>query len=156
MDSGGSPASPRLVLHQCSSPLNRVIGPFASIRRANRLCTVPQTRHRMRGLTRFAGLQGFEPLSFQDSLERSLCVSLQLPTAALSDWNAPKSRSTRSCRSDRRDVCTHRGRTAQTRTPFRECAATTGVPIGSWHQPGTHGVLRQGDVPIWSSASRRI
>jgi hypothetical protein len=47
MDSGGLPGVPRLVLHQCSSPLNRVCRDFRLYSPGDPPVTVEQARHRM-------------------------------------------------------------------------------------------------------------
>ena len=75
-------------------------------------------------------------------------MSLQPPEPVFSDLERVRSRSTRCCGSARREVCSRRAWTAQQGLPPREQAGTL---MGPWHQPGTHGVPRQGDVPIWSS-----
>jgi hypothetical protein len=102
--------------------------------------TLPQARRRMSGSARPTGLQGNVSRNLRYSGNNSLCVSLQLPTAALSDWNAPESRSTRSCRPDRRDVVSRSVWTAQTRTP------------SSGASRGTHGSLAPTTDPSVSSA----
>ncbi len=140
MDSDGSPASSRLALHPCSSTLNRGVGTFASTRRAGRLCTVAQARHRMSGFTRVAGLERGQPLSLQYSWKSSLYVRLQPPTAMFSDWNASGHRSTRCCRPDRRDVVARPVWTAQQRTPSSGASRGT---HGPWHQPGAVRFPRQ-------------
>ena len=71
MDSGGP--SPPPVSHPCSYMLTGVIGTFASIRRASRLRTVGQARHRMSEVSSCWDAGGRMSLSSAPASEIAVC-----------------------------------------------------------------------------------
>ena len=81
--------------------------------------------------------------TFSARVEARRVRSLQPPTAAFSDAERARSRSTRCCRPDRRDVVSRPVWIAQTRTP------------SSGASRGTHGCLAPTRDPSGSSARRR-
>lgn len=72
----------------------------------------------MSGFTKVAWLQGFGPPHLQYPWTISRCVRVSPLNATFSGCSAPESRSTRSCRPDRRTVVSRRVEAAQTRTPY--------------------------------------
>ena len=147
IDSDRSPASPLLVSHPCSYRRGRSVGAFSSVRRAGRLRIANgHARNHISDIHQgLAGLQGDEPLSFRYRCASSPRDEPSTTCSSVLRLERVRPRSTRCCRPDRRDVVSGPHRQG---LPPREQAGTL---MGPWHQPGTHGVPRQGDVPIWSS-----
>ena len=91
IDSDRSPAFSLLVSHPCSSTLNRVIGAFSSVRRAGRL-RIGNGHARNRPSDIHQGLLGWRGTNlstFSTGVQARRLMSLQPPTAAFSDCNAP-------------------------------------------------------------------
>jgi hypothetical protein len=147
-DSDRSPAFSLLVPHPCSCTRGRSVGACSSVRRAGRLRIANgHARHRISGFTR--GRWVSEGRTSQPSVpwQKSLCVSVQPPTAPFSDWNAPGL-------DPQGLVVLTDGMSCpalsgpQTRTPPRECDNKQGDPWVPGTSQGPIGFLGNGDVMI--------
>jgi hypothetical protein len=154
IDSDAPPAFSLLVSHLCSYRRGRSVGTFSSVRRAGRL-RIANGHAENRVSDIHQGLLGCRATNFTAS---STCVqarrvmSLQPPTAAFSDAERARSRSTRCCRPDRRDVVSRPVRVAQRDSLLGSKQGDPWVPGTS---QGPMGFRSKGGEPIWSSASRR-
>jgi hypothetical protein len=138
-DSDKSSAFSLLVPHPCSCTRGRSVGAFYSVRRARRLRIASgHARHRISGFTRGRWVSGGRTSQPSVQWQKSLCVSVQPPTAPFSDLERVRSRSTRCCGSAKREVCSRRAWTANKDSLLGECPASKGNH-GSLDQPGTHG-----------------
>jgi hypothetical protein len=147
IDSDRSPASPLLVSHPSSYTRGRSVGAFSSVRRAGRL-GIANGHAGNRVSDIHQGLLGCRGTNFSASstgVQARRVMSLQRPTAAFSDLERARSRSTRCCSSGRRDVCSRRAWTAQQGLPLGSKQGDPWVP-GTSQGPmeflGKGGVVR--------------
>ena len=142
IDSDRSPASSLLVSHPCSYRRGRWVGAFSSVRRAGRL-RIGNEHAGIRPSDIHEGLlgcRGTNPSTSSTRVQARRVMSLQRPTAAFSDAERVRSRSTRCCRSDRRDVVSR---------PV--WASQKDSLLG--RKQGTHGFLVPARDP-WGSSAR--
>jgi len=151
IDSDRSPAFSLLVPHPCSCTRGRSAGAVSSVRRAGRLRIASgHARHRISGFTRGRWVSGGRTSQPSVQWQKSLCVSVQPPTAPFSDLERVRSRSTRCCGSAKREVCSRRAWTANKDSLLGECPASKGNH-GSLDQPGTRGGSSAKAARTWSS-----
>ena len=106
IDADRSPAFSLLVSHPCSYTRGRSVGAFSSVLRAGRLRIANgHAGNRASDIHQGPlGCRGTNLTASSTRVQARRVMSLQPPTAAFSDAERVRSRSTRCCRSDRRDV----------------------------------------------------
>jgi hypothetical protein len=142
IDSDGSPAFSLLVSHPCSYRRGRSVGAFSSVRRVGRLRIANgHAGNRVSDIHEGPlGCKGTNLSASSTRVQARRVMSLQRPEPVFSDAERARSRSTRCCRPDRRDVVSRPVWIAQTRTP------------SSGASRGTHGFLVPARDPWDSSA----
>jgi hypothetical protein len=126
-----------------SDTRGRSVGAFSSVRRAGRL-RIGNGHARNRASDSHQGLlgcRGTNLSAFSTRVQARRVMSLQPPEPAFSDAERARSRSTRCCRPDRRDVVSRPVWAAPTRTP------------SSGASRGTHGFLVPARDP-WDSPAQ--
>ena len=150
IDSDRSPASPLLVSHPCSYRRGRSVGAFSSVRRAGRL-RIANGHARNHISDIHEGPLGCRATNLSASgtgVQARRVMSLQPPTAVFSDAERARSRSTRCCRPDRRDVVSRPVWASQKDSLL---GRKQGDPWVRGTSQGPMGLPGKGDMPIWSS-----
>jgi hypothetical protein len=149
IDSDKSPAFSLLVPHPCSCTRGRSVGAFSSVRRAGRLRIANgHAGNRESDIHEgLLGCRGTNLSTFSTRVQARRVMSLQPPTTAFSDWNAPGL-------DPQGLVVLTDGMSCpalsgpQTRTPPRECDNKQGNPWVPGTSQGPIGFLGKGDMMI--------
>jgi hypothetical protein len=154
IDSDRAPAFSLLVSHPCSYRRGRSVGAFSSVRRAGRLRIANgHAGNRVSDIHEgLLGCRGTNLSTFSTRVQARRVMSLQPPVPAFSDAERARSRSTRCCCSDRRDVVS---RPVWASRKDSLLGSKQGDPWVPGTSQGPMGLPGKGGVPIWSSASRR-
>jgi hypothetical protein len=151
IDSDKSPACSLLVSHLCSYRRGRSVGALSSVRRAGRLRIANgHAGNRVSDIHEGLGRRGTNFTTSSTRVCARRVMSPQRPVPAFSDGNASGL--------DPQGVAVL---TDEMSCPAGLDRANKDSPSGASRghhgflaPPGTHGVPRQGDVPIWSSVPR--
>ncbi len=148
IDSDRTPAFSLLVSHPCSYTRGRSVGAFSSVRRAGRLRIADgHAGNRVSDIHEGPlGCRGTNFTASSTRLQTRRVMSLQPPTAALSDLERARSRSARRRRPDRGMSCPALSGPRKQGLPPWECTTTC---------KGAHGFVAPTTDPSGSSARRR-
>jgi hypothetical protein len=144
-------------IHVVVRGVGRSVGAFSSVRRAGRLRIASgHARRRMSGFTRGRWVSGGRTSQLSAPVSNVAVCERSTTDGALRarTWNASGLDPQGVAALPSGLFSPRLGRTNKdSPSGVRQQA---GGPVGSWHQPGTHRVPRQGDVRNWSLAPREI